>query len=133
MDNLLTTHKGACHCGAVSFEVQAPADLVVQSCNCSMCVKTAYLHLIVIKSRFRLITGKDQLKVYTFNTGVAQHYFCNVCGVKSFYIPRSHPDGISANVRCLEPQTIRHLEIEAFDGQNWEANIDKLAKINKPG
>jgi hypothetical protein len=119
-------HTGGCHCGRVRFEVTAPADLVVDACNCSMCARLAYLHLIVGKSEFRLLSGAEVLTTYQFNTGVAQHKFCSVCGVKSFYVPRSHPDGISVNARCLDPGTVTSMDIRDFDGQNWEANIEGL-------
>src|SRR5205085_8733534 len=81
------THRGGCHCGAVRFEVLAPADITVVDCNCSICRKTGYLHLIVEKSRFRLVQGEASITTYRFNTGAAQHTFCNVCGIKSFYVP----------------------------------------------
>jgi len=80
---------------------------------------SGYLHLIVPKSAFTLIQGQDELVTYTFNTGVARHYFCSTCGIKSFYIPRSNPDGYSVNVRCLYPAP-ETIEVIQFDGQNWE-------------
>jgi len=85
-----------------------------------------YLHLIVPKSRFELIQGEAELTIYTFNTGTAQHYFCSVCGVKPFYIPRSHPDGYSVNARCLAPGTAGSMRITPFDGANWETNVGEL-------
>ena len=109
-------HLGGCHCGRVRFEVMAPARISVVDCNCSMCSKFGYLHLIVPKSRFRLLQGEDVLTTYTFNTGVAKHIFCSVCGVKSFYVPRSHPDGYSVNARCLDPGTVEAMTIEPFNG-----------------
>jgi len=81
---------------------------------------TGYLHLIVERSRFRLLQGEDSLTTYRFNTGTAQHRFCKVCGIKSFYVPRSHPDGISVNARCLDPGTVTAMEAKPFDGSNWE-------------
>jgi hypothetical protein len=122
-------HKGGCHCGAVRFEVEAPEDLEVTECNCSICSKSGYSHLIVPKSRFRLLSGESNLQTYTFDTHEAKHLFCKTCGVKSFYIPRSHPDGISVNVRCLDGSTIKSVKIDQFDGKNWEANIDKLKSL----
>lgn len=124
-------HRGGCHCGAVRFEVEAESVIEAHDCNCSICQKSGYLHLIVPADRFRLITGKDELSEYTFNTGKARHYFCRVCGIKSFYVPRSNPDGISVNVRCLEPDTIEQLRILQFDGQNWEANAAGLAHLSE--
>ena len=120
------THRGGCHCGRVAFEVEAPEDVEVTDCNCSMCSKSGYLHLIVAKESFRLLHGEGDLSTYTFNTGTARHLFCRHCGVKSFYVPRSHPDGYSVNVRCLEPGTVRRMTVKPFDGRNWEANIDRL-------
>ncbi len=126
----MTTHTGGCHCGRVRIEVDAPADVAADQCNCSICRMCGYLHLIVARDNFRLISGEDDLQTYTFNTGVAQHHFCRHCGVKSFYVPRSHPEGVSVNVNCLDPTTISSLEITAFDGASWEENIHKLSPLN---
>jgi hypothetical protein len=119
-------YQGSCHCGAVRFEVEAPKDLEVEECNCSICAKSGYLHLIRPLARFRLLAGEDMLTTYRFNTGVAKHTFCKACGVKPFYVPRSNPDGIDVNVRCLDtpPRTMR---IAPFDGQNWELHAHKVA------
>lgn len=125
----MVIHTGGCHCGAVRFEVNAPEDLEVSECNCSICSKSGYLHLIVPREKFHLLLGEDHLITYTFDTHEAKHLFCRVCGIKSFYIPRSHPDGISVNVRCLNDATIRSMKIGQFDGKNWEANIHKLKPL----
>ena len=116
----MAVHKGGCHCGRVSFEVEAPSDLSLDECNCSICDMVGYQHLIVPRSRFRILQGEDQLSTYEFNTGVAKHYFCSHCGVKSFYVPRSHPDGISVNGRCLNRDSVSSVTLTQFDGQNWE-------------
>ena len=113
-------HKGGCHCGKVRFEVLAPAQLEVGDCNCSMCSKFGYLHLMVQKERFRLLSGEEVLTAYRFNTGTANHLFCSNCGVKSFYVPRSHPDGYSVNARCIDEGTVTGMTIGAIDGRNWE-------------
>jgi len=126
----MTTHKGGCHCGRVRFEVAAQADIEADQCNCSICRMSGYLHLIVPREDFRLIAGEDALETYTFNTGAAQHYFCRHCGIKSYYVPRSHPDGISVNINCLEPETIQSITITPFDGSNWEKNVHKLSRLN---
>lgn len=123
--------KGGCHCGAVAWEAETDDDVVVDECNCSICRMTGFLHLIVPKSRFRLLTGEDQLADYRFNTGVARHLFCRICGVKSFYVPRSNPDGYSLNFRCMEAGQFRSAEIRPFDGRNWEANAASLAHLSK--
>lgn len=124
-------YKGGCHCGAVQYEVEAPEALEVTECNCSICSKSGYLHLIVAKSKFRLLSGENNLETYTFDTHEAKHLFCKTCGIKSFYIPRSHPNGVSVNVRCLEGDAIKSVKIEPFDGRNWEANIDKLKPLDE--
>ena len=118
-------YQGSCHCGAVKFTVDAPASLEVDRCNCSICQKSGFLHLIVPKSKFKLIAGKDSLTSYRFNTGVAEHTFCEVCGIKPFYIPRSNPDGVDVNVNCLDTQP-ESMTIVEFDGQNWEQNAATL-------
>jgi centromere protein V len=116
----MRTHTGGCHCGRVRFEVIAPAKLEVADCNCSICSKSGYLHLIVPGDRFKLITGREALSTYSFNTHVAKHYFCSTCGVKSFYIPRSHPDGVSINARCIDGATIESISVTPFNGRDWE-------------
>ena len=98
----LSWRAGGCHCGAVRFEAALPAVVEAQSCNCSICARTGFVHVIVPQSRFRVLSGQSQLTEYTFNTGVAKHLFCKVCGIKSFYRPRSNPDGWSVNARCLD-------------------------------
>ena len=125
-------HAGGCHCGAVRFEVEAPLPLTVQECNCSICSRTGFLHLIVPAARFRLLKGEDSLSRYTFGSGIAQHLFCSHCGIKSFYVPRSNPDGFSVNVRCLDRVAPDDLIIEAFDGRNWEAHAEALAHLSRP-
>jgi hypothetical protein len=116
----LLRHQGGCHCGRVRFEVLAPAILDVEDCNCSICSMFGFLHLIVTADRFQLLRGADSLTTYTFNTGTAKHLFCSTCGSKSFYVPRSHPDGFSVNVRCIDPGTIEKMNIHPVDGRQWE-------------
>ena len=116
----MITHLGGCHCGRVRFEVDAPAVLQVDECNCSMCSRFGYLHLIVPANRFRLLKGQDALSTYTFNTGTAKHHFCATCGVKSFYVPRSHPTGFSVNARCIDSPTVAGMNISPVDGRYWE-------------
>ena len=127
----MATHRGGCHCGAVQFEVEAPAELVVTECNCSICSKSGYIHLIVPAARFRLLRGEDRLATYTFGTRTAKHRFCRTCGIKSFYVPRSNPDGYSVNARCLEPGTVRRMTVEPFDGRHWEENAARLAPLSR--
>lgn len=127
------THRGGCHCRRVRFEVDAPAVLPVLECNCSICRMTGFLHLIVPASRFRLLQGADALAEYTFNTGTARHLFCRHCGIKSFYVPRSHPDGFSVNARCLDADTVEVLEVTLFDDNNRDAETAALAHLTQEG
>ncbi len=113
------TYGGSCHCGRVRFRVTARLDRVTE-CNCSICSKKAFLHLIVPPEQFELLSGKEALTTYRFNTGVAQHTFCATCGIHPFYVPRSDPDKIDVNVRCLDGVDIAELTIGKFDGKNWE-------------
>jgi hypothetical protein len=116
----MVTHRGGCHCRRVRFEALAPARIEVLDCNCSICSRTGYLHLIVPKERFKLLSGADVLTTYEFNTGTAKHLFCSICGIKSFYVPRSHPDGYSVNARCLDEGTVEQTIVVPWDGRNWE-------------
>ena len=121
-----TTYTGGCHCGAVRFAVEVESHTAL-TCNCSMCFKTGFVHVIVPRDRFALEKGAESLTTYTFNTGVARHTFCRVCGIKSFYTPRSHPEGVSVNLRCLDGEdTFGRFELADFDGRNWEANIESI-------
>ena len=122
-------HKGGCHCGGVAFEVRTSSDVELIDCNCSMCAKTGYLHLIVAKKDFKLTRGDKLLTTYTFNTGAAKHLFCSVCGIKSFYVPRSHPDGYSVNFRCLDASEFTSVMTTEFDGSHWELNAGELARL----
>ena len=127
----LAWRAGGCHCGAVRFEAELPASVEAQDCNCSICARTGFIHVIVPESRFRLLRGEDRLTAYTFNTGTARHLFCSVCGVKSFYRPRSNPDGWSVNARCLDDAADLVIAVTPFDGRNWESHGAALAHLSK--
>lgn len=121
--------EGGCHCGAVRFQVIIDR-WKVQDCNCSICRKKGFLHLIIPPENFTLLQGQDFLSSYIFNTEVAKHTFCRVCGIHSFYHPRSHPGWIDINIRCLDRDLSTEFEIESFDGSNWEANVSKIRNNN---
>ncbi len=123
-------YEAACHCGAVAAAVEAPETIVAHECNCSICRLGGYLHLIVPKSRFTLVRGEEHMTTYSFNSHVARHTFCSICGIKPFYVPRSNPDGYAVNVRCLTPQP-PELTIEPFDGVNWEQHADRLRHLSR--
>lgn len=119
------TFEGGCHCGAVRFRVRA-RELRALDCNCSICSKKGFLHLIVDKEDFELLRGEDALSEYRFNTGVARHTFCRTCGIHPFYTPRSHPDGVDVNVRCLDEGALERFTIEPFDGRRWEESVESI-------
>ena len=125
------THRGGCHCRRVAFEVDAPARIEAIECNCSICRMTGFLHLIVPASRFRVLRGADELTEYAFNTGVAKHRFCRVCGVKPFYVPRSNPDGFDINVRCLDPSTIAGIDITQFDDARRDESTAAIQHLSR--
>lgn len=124
-DGDMQTYEGGCHCGAVRFRVAVDRHEALE-CNCSMCRKKGILHLIVPPERFTLLRGAEALTTYRFNTGVAAHRFCRTCGIHPFYTPRSHPDCIDVNVRCLDGEVTGRFRIVAFDGANWEASVDTI-------
>lgn len=123
------SHRGQCHCQKVSFEFKAPSKVKVLDCNCSICDLIGFRHLIIPRRDFNLLSGKEFLTLYQFNTRVAEHLFCSSCGVKSFYVPRSNPNGISINFRCVDQSGFAEVEFDTFDGQNWEANADSLKHL----
>ena len=120
----LQTYQGGCHCGRVRFRISA--DLATTTyCNCSICAKKGFLHLIVAPAQFELLCGKDDLTTYRFNTGTAQHTFCRHCGMHPFYMPRSDPDKIDVNARCLDDIDLTALDLKYFDGRHWEESMQK--------
>ncbi|HUC68313.1 MAG TPA: GFA family protein [Stellaceae bacterium] len=118
------TYDGGCHCGRVRFRVTAELEGVTD-CNCSICTKKGFLHLIVPPEQFELVSGADALAEYRFNTGTARHMFCRFCGIQPFYVPRSDPDKIDVNLRCLEGIDLAAIETQPFDGRNWEQAIEQ--------
>jgi hypothetical protein len=122
------TCSGGCHCGRVEFEIEIPDKVMVHRCSCSICQKSAYLHLIVTADRFKLLHGEESLVDYRFHSGVARHLFCGSCGIKSFYVPRSHPESFSVNLNCIELPDEVKVTIEDFDGRNWSKNRQKLTE-----
>ncbi|HKJ17148.1 MAG TPA: GFA family protein [Xanthomonadales bacterium] len=127
----LITVSGSCHCGQVSFKAKIDPNSEVQVCNCSMCSMCGYQHLIVPGDHFELQSGSDILAEYQFKSGIARHFFCSNCGIKSFYVPRSNPDGYSLNVRCLDIPPDCELQISEFDGRNWSDNAGSLAHLTQ--
>ena len=134
------TFEGSCHCAAIQFRVTIPRDQrEVLDCNCTVCLKKGFLHLIVPESAFQLVKGQDRVITYTFGTGVAKHMFCSNCGIHAFCLggrsesghlhlgrPRSHPDQWDVNVRCLNAP-MSYWTIKAFDGANWEDNVELIS------
>lgn len=116
----LTCHRGSCHCGAVKFEFQAASQIPVLICNCSICRRTKFEHVIVPRENFTLVEGNTSLSQYRFGSQTAVHTFCATCGVKPFYSPRSHPDSYSVNLNCVDLGTVGGTIVDYFDGENWE-------------
>ncbi|XP_074294325.1 uncharacterized protein LOC141622166 [Silene latifolia] len=119
-DSTLLTHTGGCHCRAITFQVTAPKSITAWKCNCSNCSMRGNTHFIVPTKNFLLLTGQSNITTYTFGTHTAKHTFCNICGITSFYTPRSNPDGVAVTLACVDPGSIDHVEIVCADGRNWE-------------
>ncbi len=111
---------GGCHCKAVRFEADVPHEIEVLDCNCSICSATGFKHIIVPHEGFRLLRGEGSLTSYRFGTGAANHLFCCICGIKSFYQPRSHPTAWSVNLNALDDASGLDLTVRHFDGRDWE-------------
>jgi hypothetical protein len=118
--------SGGCHCGAVRFEAEVSTKIEVLDCNCSICAKTGFRHVIVPHGEFRLVRGEEALASYRFGTGTANHLFCGTCGVKSFYQPRSHPGAWSVNLNALDDVSGLEVSARPFDGRQWEKAAAKL-------
>lgn len=118
--------EGQCHCGTVRFTVVTTSQVEVRECNCSICSMCGYQHLIVAADALTILEGEEELTTYTFNTGTAQHTFCRRCGIKPFYVPRSHPHGYSVNFRCVDAGAFERVERTSFDGRNWEQAVDAI-------
>ena len=118
-----TRYEGGCHCGRVRFVVHADLSAATV-CNCSICTKKGFIHLIVQPNDFELLSGRDELTAYEFNTKTAKHHFCRTCGMHPFYVPRSDPDKVDVNVRCLDNVDLTQLNPPTFDGKNWERSME---------
>lgn len=127
----MATYEGGCHCGAVRFAVTTTSREALD-CNCSICIKKGYLHLLAPLAAFTLHRGHDSISTYSFGTHTAKHHFCKRCGVHAFYVPRSHPDGIDVNVRALDGDAISDFTVVPFDGRNWEDNVDSIRTPQSP-
>lgn len=122
-----TVHEGGCHCGAVRFRVRVERREALE-CNCSICTRKGFLHVIVPRDAFELLAGEDALAEYRFHTGVARHRFCRTCGIHPFYTPRSHPDRVDVNLRCLDGDVASDFTLRPFDGRRWESAAEDLAR-----
>ncbi|KAJ4837945.1 hypothetical protein Tsubulata_015660 [Turnera subulata] len=126
MDSQIVSHTGGCHCGRVRWKVHALSSLVAWNCNCSDCYMRCNTRFIVPSERFELLGDSAEfLTPYTFGTHTAKHTFCKVCGITSFYTPRSNPDGVAVTFRCVDLGTLTHVEIKQYDGKNWESSYSQ--------
>ncbi|KAG8383667.1 hypothetical protein BUALT_Bualt04G0037700 [Buddleja alternifolia] len=126
MGSEIIVHNGGCHCRRIRWQVRAPPSVVAWQCNCSDCFMRGNTHFIVPSREFELNKDSTQfITTYTFGTHTAKHTFCKVCGITSFYIPRSNPDGVAVTFRCVDPGTLKHVEIKQFDGGNWESSFGR--------
>ena len=114
LDTNVITHKGGCHCKRVRWKVEAPKSLIAWNCNYSTCSMRGNIHFIVPSNQFHLVSGESNITTYTFGTHTAKHTFCNVCGITSFYTPRSNPDGVTVTLACVDPRTLTHVEIRRW-------------------
>ena len=112
--------KGSCHCGAVQFEATLAGGLdSARRCTCSLCRMRGAVALSAPLDGFRLTQGEDKLTLYQFNTKVAKHYFCSVCGIYTHHQRRSNPHEYGINAACLEGiSPFDFEELVVLDGVN---------------
>ncbi|MEM9797361.1 MAG: GFA family protein [Pseudomonadota bacterium] len=118
MPTLRNPHPGACHCGAVRFEVSLTDGLnTARRCNCSLCRMRGGVAASAPLDGFHLLAGADHLRLYQFNTKVAEHWFCGTCGIYTHHRRRSNPEELGINIACLEGVSPFDLaEVEVVDG-----------------
>jgi hypothetical protein len=116
----MATYTGGCHCGRIRFEVEGSLESVT-ACNCSICAKTGFRHWTVEPRQLRLRSKAGDWVTYRFLTGKAENRFCPTCGVSPFRVPRSDPDKITVNARCLDDVDADALPLTPFDGRHWES------------
>lgn len=125
------TLRGSCHCGRVTFELQAKLESVID-CNCSLCRRRGALWHAATESELRIVTGEADLVLYQFNTKTAKHYFCRHCGIHPFIRPRLDPSRWAVNVRCIDGVDLASLRIRSFDGEHWESAAKAFIEQRKP-
>jgi hypothetical protein len=113
------THLGSCHCGRVTFELDAKLDYAM-ACNCSTCSRVGAVRYGASGKSLRITAGESELSVYQFHTMTARRYFCRHCGVHPFTRPRLDPSRWAVSVRCLQGVAVSSLARRHFDGENWE-------------
>jgi hypothetical protein len=118
------TLKGACHCSAVQFTVTLAQGFVsARRCTCSICRMRGAVAVTSTPADFAITQGEDKLATYRFNTHVAEHHFCVVCGIYTHHKRRSNPNELGVNVACLEgvsPFDFR--EVVVYDGSRHPAD-----------
>jgi hypothetical protein len=96
------TVDGSCHCGAVRFTVELPFGLAsARRCTCSICRMRGAVAVTARVDGLTVTDGEDKLATYRFNTNVAEHHFCSVCGIYTHHKRRSNPDEFGINAACL--------------------------------
>jgi len=118
------TLNGSCHCGAVRFTATLTDGFAsARRCTCSICRMRGAVAVTSRPEAFRITEGADKLATYRFNTGVAEHHFCSVCGIYTHHKRRSNPDELGVNVACLEGVSpVDFREVKVNDGTRHPAD-----------
>jgi hypothetical protein len=110
-------YRGGCHCGAVTFEVQAELPGAAIECNCSHC-RIKGLLLTFHSADQVSWSGADATADYRFNTHKLRHVFCRTCGAQPF-AEGAAPDGtatMAINLRCVPACDLTLLHRQPVDG-----------------
>ena len=120
MDMDIEEIDGACHCGAVRLRVRLADGLrSARRCNCSYCRMRGAVAVTARLGDVDVVSGREALTTYQFNTGTAKHYFCSKCGIYTHHQRRSNPNEYGVNVAILEGLSpFDFAEILVTDGVN---------------
>lgn len=116
----MTQHyEGSCHCGALKFSYEGEEITQGLRCTCSICRRKGTLmstELIPLE-QLKIDANPDDIGLYQFDTGIAKHYFCKICGIYTHNETLRAPGNCRVNLGCIGDLVDDELEVVVFDGK----------------